>query len=729
MNDDMKARMDEVMSKWNSLEGYTDSTSSSNGGSSANTNAVPKYNTRANGKSSRPSGPFNGTEDRNEAMSHAREVLERMLGRKLAPDAEFGHSDNFSDLASDLDNNLRDHNYNFDDDDDDDGGQTGSADHEERDVVRTEAVENSDKPKKDEISHKLYQEELKNVNELEIHNLPGRGRGFIAKKLIKPGSIILKVKPTISTLQNQHLKRICHGCFLTAEERSIYVSQNERERLEKKMRGELKLKLNRCASCKVLHYCSKECQISDWSLHKHECVALQRFRKMYYNTYPNHPSKNDSDDLTWTDPSNETVRALARIIWKRKDERDKNGGKDGLWWKQIASLETHINRSPEKEMIKLAQQAQHLQHYLSASIPLKSKSIEEENRLDPVNLKDFGFANVNEVMRFCSSFHVNSFTLSSPSLSPIGVSNSPLMALSNHSCDPNAVVVFPNGGKFMELIAIKDIQPNEEILTSYIDLSCPYSIRQRDILERYRFSCNCTLCEKGKSDENWVDPRWCVKHIGCKKGEQGKGKMPDKGLIGKISIKCDTCDENFEIDSHRVLSEVQRGVDLLDQDEIGQLKYHEAKKEIKTLIPTLQKHIPNCSYPLLSLLRLSSLVHTPPQTPSDLDISIRSIKAAYEGSLITYPKNHPISTICLAEYSKLSSLTDSEVLPKLHIKSIREKSISSMLEAIELLNKSIKSTNISFGIENKGGIVNKEMKGILFGCQSELDGIRSKFGP
>lgn len=50
---------------------------------------------------------------------------------------------------------------------------------------------------------------------------------------------------------------------------------------------------------------------------------------MYYKTYPT--KKQDDDDLSWTQASPEPVRALARIIWKRRVEREKNGGKDGIW--------------------------------------------------------------------------------------------------------------------------------------------------------------------------------------------------------------------------------------------------------------------------------------------------------------------------------------------------------------------------------------------------------------
>ena len=28
----------------------------------------------------------------------------------------------------------------------------------------------------------------------------------------------------------------------------------------------------RCSRCKLVHYCSKECQKQDWTIHKHECI-------------------------------------------------------------------------------------------------------------------------------------------------------------------------------------------------------------------------------------------------------------------------------------------------------------------------------------------------------------------------------------------------------------------------------------------------------------------------
>ena len=71
---------------------------------------------------------------------------------------------------------------------------------------------------------------------------------------------------------------------------------------------------------------------------------------------------------------------------------------------------------------------------------------------------------------FYLQFVANTFTLTSPSLTPLGITVSPLIALINHSCDPNAVIVFPRWPYLdpkkepqMQVIALKDIESDGEV--------------------------------------------------------------------------------------------------------------------------------------------------------------------------------------------------------------------------------------------------------------------------
>lgn len=143
---------------------------------------------------------------------------------------------------------------------------------------------------------------------------------------------------------------------------------------------------------------------------------------------------------------------------------------------QVGSLNSDVDRMSESGGFEqIAGLTRQLGHYLAHSAPSDTPRQEL--------FAFFGFEATAELLQLCSAvsqlnsakrrkcadsaqFQVNSFALSLPDVSPIGVAISPQIALANHSCDPNAVVVFPDGGRGMTIVAIKDIQPGEEVRAS-----------------------------------------------------------------------------------------------------------------------------------------------------------------------------------------------------------------------------------------------------------------------
>lgn len=126
----------------------------------------------------------------------------------------------------------------------------------------------------------------------------------------------------------------------------------------------------------------------------------------------------------------------------------------------------------------LAHQVRHLQHYLGAAVPVRPG--DSKDLVHPVNMEDYGFKNAREVLDMCSAvsgavenlqalsvcshqFMTNSFTLTTPDLSPVGVATSAVCALFNHACVPNAVIVFPKAGTGMNVVAINDIAAGEQV--------------------------------------------------------------------------------------------------------------------------------------------------------------------------------------------------------------------------------------------------------------------------
>ncbi|BGP57780.1 hypothetical protein JCM8202v2_005427 [Rhodotorula sphaerocarpa] len=217
------------------------------------------------------------------------------------------------------------------------------------------------------------------------------------------------------------------------------------------------------------------CQKTDWPIHKKECPALsaahERSQKAGSKRTPDAP-----------------LRALGRLLWSAQQQP----GSDT--WTQVESLESHrLQLTPEEQerffQLSVSLSAYVGQETLAASCP-----------------------DAAAIIDLCSRFVSNSFALTSPTdLSNIGVSICPLTALINHSCAPNAVVVFPsfpasgsNTSKHMAVVALRDIPAGEEILTSYVDLSLPRTDRRRELEERYKFRCECEACDTPAGE---VDPR------------------------------------------------------------------------------------------------------------------------------------------------------------------------------------------------------------------------------
>lgn len=90
---------------------------------------------------------------------------------------------------------------------------------------------------------------------------------------------------------------------------------------------------------------------------------------------------------------------------------------------------------------------------------------------------------------------VNSLTLVTPELDAVGVCLDPLIAAVNHSCDPNAVVVFD--GARLSLRSLNAIRKDEEITISYIDNTQSFEQRQTELRKQWFFSCSCLKCQQG----------------------------------------------------------------------------------------------------------------------------------------------------------------------------------------------------------------------------------------
>ncbi|KAH0380930.1 SET domain-containing protein, partial [Aureobasidium melanogenum] len=100
---------------------------------------------------------------------------------------------------------------------------------------------------------------------------------------------------------------------------------------------------------------------------------------------------------------------------------------------------------------------------------------------------------LSRIPRYVGQILRNSLTLITPTLDPIGVATDPIACSANHSCEPNASVLFDATRLMMRSLA--PIKKGEEVFISYVDNTDPFYRRQALLRLRYRFECKCSKCQ------------------------------------------------------------------------------------------------------------------------------------------------------------------------------------------------------------------------------------------
>jgi len=98
---------------------------------------------------------------------------------------------------------------------------------------------------------------------------------------------------------------------------------------------------------------------------------------------------------------------------------------------------------------------------------------------------------------------INTLTLTTPTFDPLGLCISPFSSLMNHSCTPNAVIVY--SGPILTLRSLSPIPASTELTISYIDTTSPTATRLTELQTRYFFTCKCPSCST-RSTNNLPDP-------------------------------------------------------------------------------------------------------------------------------------------------------------------------------------------------------------------------------
>ncbi|EMR11672.1 hypothetical protein PNEG_00110 [Pneumocystis murina B123] len=207
-----------------------------------------------------------------------------------------------------------------------------------------------------------------------------------------------------------------------------------------------------CKACKILQYCCQKCMEEDWNMfHKYECSF---FSSKWPKIIPGF------------------MRICMRLIFYGRNHPS------SLEWNTIKELESHLSEimsSEKKEEILILSKG--IQNFTN-----------EPNEMLVLNL-------------LCKIM-INSFSLLTSSYDTIGTALDPTISRIDHSCYPNATLVFERNK--IALRSLQKISMNQEITISYIDANNTQKNRQNELFSRYYFLCKCIRCKFPEKDESYL---------------------------------------------------------------------------------------------------------------------------------------------------------------------------------------------------------------------------------
>ncbi|CAE7207502.1 unnamed protein product [Rhizoctonia solani] len=523
---------------------------------------------------------------------------------------------------------------------------------------------------------------------------------------------MLRLVPHVTALSTQYLTSHCSGCH----------DEQKPNR-----------PLLRCQRCRIVCYCDQACQKYDWSFHKFECAALVAHSEKRA-TGPEADEEGDTERSVGTIlvPS-ETIRALGRLLWLH------SRGSGGVKRKEFELLESHRDKlTPSSPQTASYTKLGHaLASYVSHGTP------------DTKKMTELGIGSAKDIVDLLSKFSANAHTLSTPSLTPIGVAISPVAALINHSCVPNCVVVFPKASESkrvpneMLIIAIGKILPGEELTTSYVDLTLPTEHRHKILQERYFFKCECPKCKMTATIKvPFVDG--CRALRCASKTCEGFLPMPklDDPKMKKTTVKCLQCRTDCIIEPPAIADAIRLGEEGLEKAEALQFSDPErAFKYTSNLIPLVSRFFHPNSHPLLGLSRvhLAILISRLDVDRSILDEAIRAAARVAAGISAVLPAGHPVRAVAYAELGKLLAVdeyypegqvppepTPAQLDPKANLTWVAgdEMGIPKGFERLRLAHHTLMQARqellVGFGHSEEGGAVGKEVTELAKRIEQEL---------
>ncbi|KAG5898028.1 hypothetical protein JTB14_001740 [Gonioctena quinquepunctata] len=348
---------------------------------------------------------------------------------------------------------------------------------------------------------------------VELQNNNQKGRHLVAKKGISRGEIIINEHPTVLQVEpvcvcvgNTNSLYRCHNCGIACK---LFYT---------------------CGGCNVCIFCSRNClRVAYKNYHRYECYGLQRhfwsmedtdysylaFRMMLYGA-----SKEFNTDIEDSSYYGSSANNYPFIYKLETNFMQMSCAKiNKMLYSAVKNLIYLIKKTSFFNQFKGSCDLEDIQKYVGGLM-----------------VKHYCQAQMNNVILKYPNYKLEfGFNVVSGS----GKAICPTIALLNHSCSPNAVVIV-----FSEYVVVKCLKPikaGEEITICYSEVSALMTVNERQLITReiLGFTCQCSFCEFEKtSNEAPYKCSLCV---------NGNAKLVDK-IDERYIGYCFGCDDTFSME-------------------------------------------------------------------------------------------------------------------------------------------------------------------------------------
>ena len=221
-----------------------------------------------------------------------------------------------------------------------------------------------------------------------------------------------------------------------------------------------------------------------------------------------------------------------------------------------------LGQIPEPEWVEVLKMQSHLEKIRSKNADFKQDvELMSACAREWSGIKETDGLSVELTQHIFTMVLTNALNLNTATFDPVGIALDPLACIVNHSCDPNALFVFEGPG--FAIRALKPLQKGDEIFQAYIDYTVPFEQRQKELRNRYHFTCQCSKCIQGPvlQEDLWATPDNQIPNS----GKVAKGKSPAIDESTKKQLEAELFEELAAIKAGEGMEAIQRSRDAISK--------------------------------------------------------------------------------------------------------------------------------------------------------------------